>query len=211
MTQRICVFGASGATGLALTQQAVARGHDVTAFVRSEAAKEKLPPGVTIVVGSLLNRGDIERAVIGMDAVICVIGPRPSSPEAFCAEATRNIIEAMQAQGMRRLLCLTGAMVGDYPHLSWFMRAMRNSYRKQQPALAHDRAEQERLVAASGLDWTVVKPSRLTNGRAAGRVRSGENLQVGAFSSISRADLARFMLDEVESPEYMSKRVVVRY
>jgi putative NADH-flavin reductase len=211
MTQRICIFGASGATGLALTQQAVARGHDVTAFVRSEAAKEKLPSGVTVVVGSLLDRGDVARTVTGADAVLCAIGPRPASPEPFCAAATRNIIEAMIAQGVRRLVCLTGAMIGDYPHLSWFMRRMRNSYQKQQPALARDRAEQEQFVAASGLNWTVVKPARLTNGAARGRIRSGEALKVGAFSSISRADLARFMLDEVESPAYVGKRVVVRY
>ena len=62
MAQRICIFGASGATGLALTQQAIARGHEVTAFVRSESAKEKLPPGVTVVVGNLLDREDVARA-----------------------------------------------------------------------------------------------------------------------------------------------------
>lgn len=211
MAQRICIFGASGATGLALTQQAVARGHAVTTFVRSEAAKEKLPPGVTVVVGSLLDRSDVERAVVGAEAVICVIGPRPSSPEPFCAAATANIIEAMRAHGVRRLICQTGAMIGDYPHLSWFMHMMRNSYQKQQPTLAADRAEQERLVTASGLDWTLVKPPRLTNGPLRGRGHSGESLKVGAMSSISRADLASFMLDEVESPQYVGKMVVVQY
>ncbi len=127
-----------------------------------------------------------------------------------CLRQQGEVQALHKAQGVRRLVCLTGAMVDDYPHLSWFMRAMRNSYRKQQPALAVDRAEQERLVAASGLAWTAVKPPRLTNGAARGRVRSGESLKVGAFSSISRADLARFMLDEVESPQYMGKRVVVQ-
>jgi putative NADH-flavin reductase len=211
MSRKICIFGASGATGLALTQQAFARGFSVTAFVRSQAAGTKLPPGATVVVGNLLDRGDVARAVTDCDAVICAIGPRPSSPEPFCSEATKNIIDAMQATCVRRLICLTGAMVGDYPHLSWFMRMMRNSYQRQQPALAADRTEQERLVAASGLQWTAVKPPRLTSGAARERVRSGENLKVGAFASISRADLARFMLDEVESLEYVGKHVVVRY
>jgi putative NADH-flavin reductase len=209
MSRIICIFGASGATGLTLTQQALARGFGVTAFVRSQAATTKLPPGATVVAGNLLDRSDVARAVAGCDAVICAIGPRPSSPEPFCSEATKNIIDAMQAAGVRRLICVTGAMVGDYPHLSWFMRMMRNSYRKQQPALAADRAEQERLVAASGLQWTAVKPPRLTNGAVRGRMRSGESLKVGAFASISRADLARFMLDAVESPQYVGKHVVV--
>jgi putative NADH-flavin reductase len=210
MIRRICIFGASGATGLALTQQALERSLAVTAFVRSEAAKEKLPPGVTAVVGNLLDRADVERAITGCAAVVCVFGPHLSSSEVFCAEATQNIITAMKAQGVRRLVCLTGAMIGDYPHLSWFMRSMRNSYQKKQPALAQDRAGQEKRVASSGLDWTIVKPPRLTDGPRRGRVQSGENLKVGAMSSISRADLSQFILNEMDARQYVGKRVVVQ-
>jgi uncharacterized protein YbjT (DUF2867 family) len=101
-------------------------------------------------------------------------------------------------------------MIGEYPHLSWFMRSMRSSYQKQQPALARDRTDQEQRVEASGLDWTLVKPPRLSDGKAGGRIRFGENLKVGAFSSISRADLSRFILDQVDSREYVSKKVVVQ-
>jgi putative NADH-flavin reductase len=209
MIRRICIFGASGATGLALTQQALECSLAVTAFVRSEAAKEKLPPSVTAVVGNLLDRADVERAIIGMDAVIIAIGARLNSPDVFCAEATQNIVEAMEAQGVRRLICQTGAMIGDYPHLSWFMRSMRNSYQKQQPTLAQDRADQEQRVASSGLDWTIVKPPRLTDGPRCGRVQSGEKLKVGAMSSISRADLGQFILNETDARQYVGKRVVV--
>ena len=208
---RICIFGASGATGLALIQLAVGRGLGVTAFVRSEAAGIKLPRGVTVVVGDLLNPGDVKRALTDCDAVVCVIGPRASSPEVFCADATQNIIDAMKAQNVRRLICQTGAMIGDYAHLSWFMRWMRSTYQKQQPALARDRAEQERRVMASGLDWTIVKPPRLTDGKERGRVQSGENLKVGATSSISRADLSRFILDQIDKREYVGKQVVVQF
>ena len=211
MTPRICIFGASGATGLAIAQQALARGHEVTAVVRSQLAQAKLPPGATVVVGSLLDRADVAHAIVGADAVICVFGPQPTSPEVFCAEATQSIIEAMRAHGMRRLICQTGAMISDYPHLSWFMRMMRSSYRKQQPALGGrscrtgttrrgQRPAMDDRQAAAPDEWC-----------RAGRVRSGENLKVGAFASISRADLARFMLDEVESPQYVGKHVVVLY
>ncbi len=211
MIHKICIFGASGETGLELTRQALERGYEVTAFVRSQTAIEKLPRGVTVLVGNLLDRTDVERAIAGSEAVIIAIGPRNASPEIFCAAATQNIIDAMQTSGVRRLVCQTGAMIGDYPHLSWFMRSMKNAYRKQQPAQAKDRLEQEQRVAASGLDWTLIKPPRLTNGPARGRVRSGERLNVGAMSSISRLDLSRFILDQVDSPEYVGKGVVVRY
>lgn len=211
MAQKICIFGASGATGLALTQLAVERNLDVVAFVRSDAAKEKIPAGVTVVVGNLLDRANVERAIIGMDAVIIVIGAHLNSPDVFCAEATQNIIEAMKAQGVRRLICQTGAMIGDYSHLTWFMRSMKKSYQKQQPALAQDRSDQEKRVAASGLDWTIVKPPRLINGNARGHVCSGETLKIGAMSTISRSDLGRFILEQVDSQEYIGKRVVVQY
>jgi putative NADH-flavin reductase len=209
MTHKICIFGASGATGKVLTQMAMERGFDVVAFVRSLAAKEQLPPGVTSIVGDLYSRNDVEQALAGCEAVICALGPRPNSADIFCADATQNIIEAMKAQGVRRLLCITGAMIGDYPYLSWFMRWMKNYYQKQQPALARDRSEQEQRVEASELEWTLVKPPRLTNGRGRGRVQSGENLQVGALSSISRVDVSRFILDQVESTEYVCTRVLV--
>ena len=209
MTRRICVFGASGGTGALLVRQAMQRGHTVVAFVRGEAAKGTLPPGATVVIGSLLDPGAVERAVAGTDAVISALGPRVSSPEVFCAAATRNIIEAMKAQGVGRLLCITGAMIGDYPHLSWFMRSLRRMFRKHQPALARDRAEQERLVVASGLDWTLIKPPRLTNRRARGRVRSGGSLRIGAFSNISRADLSGFILDQIDLADSVGQSLVV--
>lgn len=133
-----------------------------------------------------------------------------ASQEIFCAHVTQNIIDSMKAQGVNRLVCLTGAMIGDYPHLSWFMRRMKNTYQKQQPALAQDRADQEQRVAASRLDWTLIKPPRLTNGKPRGSLRYGEALQVGAMSSISRADLSRFILDQVDAREYIGKRVVVK-
>jgi putative NADH-flavin reductase len=211
MTCKICIFGASGATGLTLTGQALERGLDVTAFVRSEVAKEKLPPGVTVVVGNLLDRADVERAIAGTEAVIITIGARLNSPDVFCAEATQNIIEAMKAQGVRRLICQTGAMIGDYPHLSWFMRLMKDSSQKQQPELAEDRAEQEQRVMASDLDWTLVKPPRLANGKTRGHVHSGVTLKVGAMSSLSRSDLGRFLIEQVDSQEYIGKRIVVQY
>lgn len=211
MMRKICVFGASGGTGSALVQLAEERGLDVAAFVRNEAARTKFPQGVTVVVGNLLDRSDVERAIAGSDAVICAFAPRPSSPDVFCASATQNIIDAMKAQGVRCLLCVTGAMIGDYPHLSWFMRWMKSTYQKQQPALARDRAGQEQCVEASGLDWTLIKPPRLSDGKARGRIRSGEALKMGAMSSISRADLSRFILDQVDSREYVGKRVVVQY
>jgi putative NADH-flavin reductase len=210
MNKKICIFGASGATGSELSKQALERNLDVVAFVRSEAARKRLPPGVTVVVGNILDLPDVVRAIQGVEAVICVIGPRPAAPDVYCADAMQKILEAMKANGVSRVICVTGAMIGDYPRLSWFMRSMKNSYQKQQPALARDRAEQEKCLETSGLDWTIVKPPRLTNSKGFGHVRFGEEIKVGAMSSLSRNDLSRFLLDEIELRKHIGKKVIVQ-
>ena len=90
------------------------------------------------------------------------------------------------------------------------MAWMASWYRRRRPDQARDRDEQERIVMASGLDWTIVKPPRLTSARPCGRLVAGPELPVGLLSYISRADLATFMLDEIARPRFIGKCVVVR-
>ena len=117
----------------------------------------------------------------------------------------------MKSAGIRRLVCLTGAMVGDLPrNVSIPMRLLATLYRNQVPRLAADAAEQERLVMESGMDWTLAKPPRLTDGPATGRVRAGTTLRVGLLSRISRRDLASFLLGEIADPHHVRQRVYVR-
>jgi uncharacterized protein YbjT (DUF2867 family) len=101
-------------------------------------------------------------------------------------------------------------MIGDAPGnrsrpIEW-MQAM---YARQRPAIVADRAAQERVVLESGLDWTIVKPPRLADGPATGPVRADAALRVGLMSRIRRADLAEFLLDEVDRPRFVRARVFV--
>jgi putative NADH-flavin reductase len=84
------------------------------------------------------------------------------------------------------------------------------SFARRAPELARDRDEQDRIVRASGLDWTIVKPPRLTDGPATGGVRAGVDVRVGLLSRTSRADLAAFMLDEIERRAFVRQPVFVR-
>jgi putative NADH-flavin reductase len=86
---------------------------------------------------------------------------------------------------------------------------MASAYRNWCPALAADAAEQERLVIDSQLDWTLVKPPRLTKSPPTQLIRSGPTLHVGLLSRISRGDLATFMLNEARDSRYLQKRVYV--
>lgn len=208
----LCVFGGSGRTGKTLVRQAIERGHAVTAFCRTESSHAAFPFGVKLVWGSLHRREDVDKAIAGADAVVCLYGQRPASTHVFCSEVTAAIIGSMKASGVKRLLCVTGAMIGEYPgRRSPFIRLMKWLFQKQQPEIAADREQQEVVITQSGLAWTVVKPPRLTEGRRRGRYRAGEDLGVNAFSRISREDLGAFILDELGTDEHVGKRVVVEY
>jgi putative NADH-flavin reductase len=206
----LAVFGASGGTGRALIARAAELGWPVHALVRATGAPIAMTGHLKLRKGELPSLDDVSLVVMGTDAVCCVFGPRLSSTDAVCAEATRTIVEAMKRLGVRRLICLTGAMIGAYPEnrsapLEW----MAGSFERRRPALAADRAEQERVVRESGLDWTLVKPPRLTDGPARRHVRIGPDLRVGLLSRVSRSGLAAAILEEIESPSHLRQAVFV--
>jgi putative NADH-flavin reductase len=206
----IAVFGASGGTGRALIARAADLGWPVRTLVRATGAPIAMTGRLDLRKGDLPSLEDVSLVVMGADAVCCVFGPRPPATDIVCADATRMIVEAMKRLGVRRLICQTGAMIGAYPEnrsapLEW----MAGSFERRRPAVAADRAEQERVVRESGLDWTLVKPPRLTDGPAKQHVRIGPELRVGLLSRISRSDLAAVILAEIGSPSYVRKAVFV--
>jgi len=208
---RIAVFGATGLTGVEVVRRALGRGHSVAALCRNAPEPSVFGPGVDLIEGSPTDPGTVKRAVRGAEAVICVLGPRAPFTDVFCARATRVIVESMKALGVRRLICQTGALVGDYRrNRTFFFEGMGNFFNRRRPAGALDRIEQEREVLNSGLEWTLVKPPRLTQGPARGSVQASEGLVVGMLSSLSRADLADFLLDLVASPAEGGKRIFVK-
>jgi putative NADH-flavin reductase len=207
-TRTLAVFGATGKTGLALIAEARRRGWQVRALVRGTAGALDGQVGVEIVRGEFSNLERVQATIVGASAVCCVFGPRPPFTDVFCADATRAVIAAMQHTSTRRLIVQTGAMVGqNLPNWTFAWRLMTSMYQRQQPKAARDRLEQERLVRQSGLDWTIIKPPRLTDGIASRHVRVAANLRVGLLSKISRTDLATLLMDEVEQPRFIGQAV----
>jgi putative NADH-flavin reductase len=207
-TRTLAVFGATGKTGLALIAEARQRGWQVQALVRGAAGTLEGQSGVEIVRGEFSSLERLQATIVGASAVCCVFGPRPPFTDVFCANATRAVIAAMQHTSTHRLIVQTGAMVGqNLPNWTLAWRLMTSMYQRQQPKAARDRLEQERLVRQSGLDWTIIKPPRLTDGAASRHVRVAANLRVGMLSKISRADLATVLMDEVEQPRFVGQAV----
>lgn len=206
----LALFGITGKTGAALATAAAARGWRVRGLARPASPA---PAGVLeaqLVRGDLTDPARVSETVAGATAVCCVIGPRPPYSEVFCTAATAAIIAAMRRTAVRRLICQTGAMIGATANRSWLFERLARAFARRYPAGAQDRIEQERLVAASDLEWTIIKPPRLTEGGATGAVRAGPTLPVGLRSRISRADLAAFILDEIDAPRFVRERVFVR-
>lgn len=210
-TDTIAIFGGSGATGKALISQVLDNGLGVRALARKAASIDTRPDRVEAVEGSLDSADDVRRTLNGCCAAICVFGPRPPYTDVFCETATTTIVAAMERLGIQRLVCQTGAMIGDYAaNRTLPFQFMADTFQRRSPRLALDRERQEGVIIDSGLAWTIVKPPRLTNGAAKGRWVAGPDVRVGLLSSIVREDLAAFLAAETLRPEHIRQAVFIR-
>ena len=206
----IAIFGGSGATGKALIRHALIRGIKVRALVRNANSMNVKSGLFEVIEGSLSSADHVEFCLKGCDAAICVFGPRPPYTDIFCEAATRVIVASMQKLGLKRLVCQTGGMAGEYPaNRTLPFKLMVSMFNRRLPLVASDRAGQEDAVRQSGLVWTIVKPSRLTNGKANGKWFAGPNVRVSLLSSIARDDLAEFLLQETLEPQFTRQAIFI--
>lgn len=201
---KIVVFGATGGTGAQVVTQALDAGHKVTAVARREGAlavRERL----RAVVGSLADAAVVEDAVQEQDAVISALGSDRRGVTTVCTDAIRSVLAAMHEHGVNRLTVVSAYGAAEthnrslYSTLLWAMKA--NSMR--------DKETMETLVRGSGLSWTIVRPTALTNGPRTGSYRTGTDLPVGLRSRIARADVADFLLRETASPAFTGLAPVI--
>ncbi|HXW95717.1 MAG TPA: SDR family oxidoreductase [Nitrososphaerales archaeon] len=207
---KVLVFGAAGRTGRNIVDQALNRGYQVTAFIHKTRGIEKdVEKGLQAVQGDVLNFGDVERAVAGHDAVLSALG-RGSSRRQVTFPGTKNIVEAMEKLGVRRLIVESAFGAGESAKEMSFLDRflvrgvlLRSSFR--------DKDMMEGYVEKSGLEWTIVRPPRLTDGPRRGRYRAGERIPLNIRSGMSREDAADFMLEQVEGKEFINKKPSVGY
>jgi putative NADH-flavin reductase len=215
----IAIFGATGVTGRCLVEQALDQGYDVTAFARNPASVTTQHVRLSIVRGDVFDSATVRQAVANQDAVLCTIGGhdrlrvalsgRPREP-GLCTISTRNILDAMKMFGVSRLICLSAWGIGDskgrVPVIfrnAIFPLLMKEEY--------EDKEAQEQLIQQSNLDWTIVRPSRLTNGPRRGRYRMKSSLEFSLRSSISRADVADGMLRQLTDSTFRQKCLEMSY
>jgi uncharacterized protein YbjT (DUF2867 family) len=189
--------------GRAVALTLLTKGHQVTAFARDPS---KLPERdeFSVIVGDVTDAAAVTRAVVGHDAVVVALGDSRNpfalalgmkriTPQNICEIGTANVIAAAQAAAVQRLICVTSYGVGDTRDLlpemhKRIFRWLRLSEQME------DKERQEKLVKASGLDWTLVQPVGLTDGAATGRWQASTKGQ-RKKRTISRIDLAAFIVD----------------
>ena len=209
---RILVIGGTGGTGKQLIQQALEEGHQVTAFVRSPEKIKLKDSHLQIVKGNVLDLESVKRAMHGQEAVLSVLGHKKFFIKTnILSEGTKNIIEAMEGEGVDRLICVTSLGIDD----SRFKMGLYYTLFVI-PVIVFfyflDKEKQEKLIRNSKLNWTIVRPGQLINAKKRGRYKHGPN--VGSYiltKMISRADVADFMLKQLEDETYSKKAVGVTY
>jgi putative NADH-flavin reductase len=208
-SMKIIIFGASGSIGRLLVAGAVERGHAVTAFVRGGQSLEPRE-GVRIVEGDLFDPQSVGDAIDGHRAVFSALGARTLKADPVLSRAIPLIINGMHFHMVDRLITVgaAGALypAGKYqPPIASILFAIARSTLLRHP-MADQRA-QERLLAASDLDYTIVRPPRLTAGPPTGKYRVLPDAVPSSSRRISRADVADFMLQQLTDPRFHRRGV----
>jgi putative NADH-flavin reductase len=209
---RVIVFGASGKTGRELVKQALERGHHVTAFVRNPDKLKLSHRHLRVMRGDVMDPYTVDAAMPGHHAVLIAIGHRRYlGPWSILSDGTAHIVEAMKTHRVRRLVCETALGVGDSAgRLGLYYTLFVIPFIL--PFYWYDKGRQEKVVRDSDLEFVIVRPAQLTNGRKRGQYKHGR--RVGSYlwsASISRADTADFMLNQLDDTPYLDMAVGVCY
>ena len=207
---RLALFGATGAIGTHVLEQSLRGGHRVTAIVRSPGKlPDPAPAGLRVVPADVMDSAAIAPALADADAVVSALGGNGREPSTVMTDGVRSIITAMREVAVRRLLVVSGSMVddtGDGPLLRYVgkpitRRVFRGAY--------NDMLTAEQEVHASDLEWTILRPPRLTDKPASGRYRTAVDRNVPRGFSLSRADLAACILVLVDDTTTLRRHVFV--
>ena len=199
---RLLILGATGGIGKFLVDFALERGHEVTAFARSPQKIALKHERLKIVPGNLLSMGELASVLTAQNAVLSAFGPAVVRRITTRRDFGRALATAMRQSGVLRVALVSSALL--FPKVSLLGVVLRKTICKN---IVPDSAGMEAEISDNALDWTIVRPPRLTNGplTRAYRVADGRLPEGGAV--ISRADVADFMLNEIEKSEHQRQIV----
>lgn len=208
---KLVIFGSTAGTGRKLVEQALEQSHDVSAFARTPDKLDDLEyPNLRVIQGDVLDSGAVAEAVEGQEAVFCTIGAG-AGRTTLREDATRNIVQAMDAAGVQRLICQSSLGIGDSrANLGFFTKHVIVGLFLRHAFADHER--QEVVIKQSALEWTIVRPPHLVDTPRTGVYQYGFSpADRGIKGQISRADVADFMLKQLTDDSYVHGTPGVSY
>ena len=208
---KVLVLGATGGTGRLIVRYAQSKGYSVVALVRSKGRASDLRE-TELVEGDARDEVAILRALEDCDAVVSALGTgmSPFRQVTLLSVATDVLVTAMTRHGVRRLVCITGMGAGDSRGHGGFLYD-----RLILPLLLHnvyrDKDRQEALIRASSLDWVIVRPTLLNDDKARCRVRALTDLAGFRGGNIARADVARFVVDQLTNDSWLRQTPLISW
>ena len=206
---RIALLGGTGRIGRELLGLLPAAGYDVAVLARRPQSVPAAT-GLTVVEGDALDAAAVAAVIEGSDAVMSALGPRGAKSPSLLAEAAANTVAAMKEADVRRLIAVSaaGAFIEADPDSSALVRLVLPRIFARQFA---DTRRMEEVIRASDLDWTLVRPTRLVNRPATERYRTRSDFPPQRGMTISRADVARFMVDALDQHSWIGAAPVLAY
>ena len=203
---KLAVFGATGKTGFEIIKQALEQEHKVTAFVRDPARLAVENENLSFVTGDVFDEASVAQAIKGQDAAVCALGSSELTSTTVRSDGTKNIIKAMEENQVKRLVIVSAMGVGE----SWDTLSAINKFffATLLKSSREDHEAQEAAVKESGLDWTIIRPSGLTDTPLTKTYSIGENM-LAKTSKISRADVAHAILKDLRENKFLQKAVTI--
>jgi putative NADH-flavin reductase len=205
---KLLILGASGPTGRFVVDRAIDCGDTVTVLARRPEALDEIAERVNVIAGDATSSGDVAKAMAGQDAVICALGRgRSVRADDLFTRAAQAVVEAAKETGVSRLVWLSSFGVGDtYASANAVQKMMYRTFLRN--IYANKKASEDK-IRSSGLDWTLVYPTALTNGPARGVYRVDDRLKMKPLARISRADVAEFLHEAAHRRVWIQRDAVI--
>jgi uncharacterized protein YbjT (DUF2867 family) len=201
---RIFVLGASGGIGKHVVQRARAAGHTVTAMSRTPDLVAS--DGLEVLAGDATQPQPLGDAVAGHDAVVITIGGSLSDRDTR-HRATANVVAAMKANGVQRVVAISSLGAGDsYGRVGFATKAITKTLLRN---AIKDHNAQEQVLTASGLDWTILRPAGLTNDDTEVRVIADATSPLKGNGRVGRDAVAGVVMDALEGPKWSRAAVAI--
>ena len=207
---KLIIFGSTGTIGRCLVDQALAQGHQVTAFARNPAALEIEHPNLSHFPGDVFEPVSVAAAVKGCEGALVSLGSHKLTGKVRSV-GTQHIVQAMEQHQVKRLICQTTLGVGDsQANLNFFWKTLMFGLILR--SVFNDHVAQEAIVKRSTLDWVIVRPAAFTDGPATGAYKHGFLPTDKKLSlKIARADVASFMLQQLADDTYLHQTPGLSY